>query len=203
MKFIWLLPFACRLSSALINGPFPNGVPGSGYGCDNPCDSGDVHYTIEATLATYPVPGSQNTSLSLNGKELSMFTRTFVGVVDQSSPFCMNGYNGSTGPLGPCLIVNPGQTMTVKIINNIQNGMQALHQHEATLEEYYQMAALPFFDGPLPASPADFKITNTENLPGWDTTFDVVNFHLHGKRDHRCSCMAAFIPMNKTYTYIS
>ena len=176
------LLFLSSLSSASILGPFPNGIPGSGYGCSTQCNAGgSVHYTLEVKLDTYTIPGSKNSTLSQNGNDLKMFTRTFVGVTDESSPFCMNGYNGSTGPLGPCLQVNPGQRMTIKIINNIQNGMEALQQSKVSLEEFYGLASLPLgWLGPLPQTPNDFTIQSTENLPGWDASYDVINFHLHG-----------------------
>ena len=181
VKILVLSWFTALASAASIIGPFPDGVPGSGYGCDSACDSGDVHYTIEALLDTYSVPGSENSTLSKTGNPISMFTRTFVGVTSQSSPFCDGGYNGSTGPLGPCLQVNPGQRMTIKIINNMKDGMNLLMEKKVELAEFYQFASLPIgWLGPLPPSPNDFKILNYEDLPGWDASFDDVNLHLHG-----------------------
>ena len=34
--------------------------------------------------------------------------------------------------------------------------------------------------GETPETASDMKITNTQDLPGWDATFDDVNLHLHG-----------------------
>ena len=66
--------------------------------------------------------------------------------------------------------------------------MTILKQHKAELDEYWALVAEPGqpslddidWFGPLPASPADMYITNEQDLPGWDVTYDDVNLHFHG-----------------------
>lgn len=112
-----------------IIGSFPDGVPGSGYGCDRTCggpdndDSPDVYYTIRASLETYEVPGSEDIDGFPADREpgpVSMFTRTWTGVSEESSqPFCDGGYDGTTGALGPCMKVLPGQKVKIRVINDM------------------------------------------------------------------------------------
>jgi hypothetical protein len=104
---------------ARVVGPFPDGIPGSGYGCDRVCNDADVNYVIRASLETYMVPNTRSTTLSSDGKQdVSMFT--FTGIANESSPFCRND-DGTTGPLGPCLTVNPGHSLKIKVINDMNN----------------------------------------------------------------------------------
>ncbi|KAL3895256.1 MAG: hypothetical protein SGARI_007503, partial [Bacillariaceae sp.] len=142
MKSIGNLPLALAISvmmgvssttASVVKGPYPDGVPGSGFGCDNSCNSGDVNYVIKAKLAEYTVSGSSESTLSSDGEDVGMFTRTFEGVPELSSPFCQDGYDGTEGPIGPCITVNPGQTMNIKIVNDMKDGMEVLQQHRAEL----------------------------------------------------------------------
>jgi hypothetical protein len=118
-----------------------------------------------------------------------------------SSPFC-NDDDGTKGPLGPCLTVNPGQRLYIKVINDMKSGMDRLEQHKVKLREYWRLAAAAAsssdpavaggadldkisFHGKAPElmpSENDRPITleDEQNLPGWDATFDDVNLHLHG-----------------------
>lgn len=190
-------------------GPYPNGVPGSGYG---PCEmKGDVHFEIEARLEEYQIPGSakgisnrkkrksrSSKSHSLQGQiadgnDISMYTRTWVGT---SGPFCdmssdsTGGYDGSAGPIGPCLQVRPGQTMTVQVTNNLKKGMQQLKQVGETPKSYWDITQIPgipdlddldwnFTD--IAEKAEDMFVESKENLPGFDDiTFDDVNMHFHG-----------------------
>jgi hypothetical protein len=117
-----------------IVGSYQDGYPGSGYGCDRPCNDGDVNYVIRASLETYAIPGTEtlgttvaaatnnNTTTTTGGgggggddagflktslnATISMFTRTFTGVgvaneSSSSSPFCFDGNDGTSGPMGP------------------------------------------------------------------------------------------------------
>ena len=78
-----------------------------------PDDDADVYYTIRASIETYMIPNSEgglpNLNVSSANESVGMLTRTFVGVPEESSPFCNGGDDGSTGALGPCLKVLPGQ----------------------------------------------------------------------------------------------
>jgi hypothetical protein len=179
--------FSPTAQSAWI-GPFPDGVPGSGYGCDNSCDGADVNYVVEATLATYRVPGSRRSEYSKNRRVMSMLTRTFVGLANVSSPFCFGGADGTTGPLGPCLTVNPGQQMKIKIVNNMDRGMEVLRQAPNSVDEYWKMASDPGnsaldpiqFFGIAPGSPEEMNVPEPQDIPGMTSDFDVVNLHTHG-----------------------
>jgi FtsP/CotA-like multicopper oxidase with cupredoxin domain len=184
----------------------------SGYGCDRSCDQGDVNYEIEARLETFTVSGA--TADAVQGGppdspwtgDASAFTRTFVG---RKGPFC-DGNDGTEGMVGPCLQVKPGQLLTVKLINNMDNGMQLLDQQKASKPGYWEQTQkgpnFPDFDPigfPSNASfddtqnlpndnaesgwlnepankPGDMNLTSMQNFPGWDTSFDNTNLHFHG-----------------------
>jgi hypothetical protein len=186
--FILKVTFFTTTAKSAWVGPFPDGVPGSGYGCDNACDGADVNYVVEATLATYRVPGSRKSEFSKGRRVMSMLTRTFVGRANLSSPFCFDGEDGTTGPLGPCLTVNPGQRMKVKIVNSMDDGMQRLRQTPNSVEEYWKLASEPGnpgldsiqFFGVAPDSPEGMKIPEPQDIPGMTSDFDVVNLHTHG-----------------------
>ena len=132
-----LLSVLAQANGGTVKGPYPHGVPGSGYGCSNQCSSGaDVHYVVKAKMEKYTIPGSKNMFKDGRKDDFQVHTRTFVGVDDESSPFCDNAFDGTDGPLGPCLRVNPGQRITIKIENEIDHGMLQLHQHKTTKEGY-------------------------------------------------------------------
>jgi FtsP/CotA-like multicopper oxidase with cupredoxin domain len=97
------------------------------------------------------------------------------------------GYDGTEGPLGPCLTANPGQTMNIKVINNMKDGMEILKQTEASQSQYWEMAQDPADDldnitwyGSAAKTPEEMEIIDAQDLPGYDATFDDVNLHLHG-----------------------
>lgn len=114
--------------------PFADGVSGSGYGCDRTCDGGDVNYVIRASLETYEIKGTGKAGFETEGIDVSAFTRTFTGIADKSSPFCNGGDDGTTGPLGPCMTVNPGQKLYIRIVNDMDDGMERLKQQMTQLE---------------------------------------------------------------------
>eukprot|EP00978_Attheya_sp_CCMP212_P003455 scaffold7147_cov90-Attheya_sp.AAC.1 len=190
---IQLLLIALVAGSALakttIKGPYNNGVEGSGFGCDNPCNDGDVNYVIRASLETYTIKGTKNRDAAgfPPGEDVKAFTRTFTGVNQPgSSPFCNND-DGTTGPLNPCLTVNPGQKLRIKVINDMENGMTILKQNMSKLEilqNYANLAGVLNTTGTglngTGLNGTGFESTSTQNMPGYDTTFDVVNIHLHG-----------------------
>lgn len=160
---------------ATIIPPFPNGVPGSGYGCDNTCDGGDVNYVIRASLEVYKIKGSSK-SRDFDA-DASAFTRTFKGD-SVSSPFCY-GMSGTDGPLGPCLTVNPNQTIYIKIINDMDNGTALLKQGRTQLEILQTLSGNPNTNSSGYLG-TQFSTVVEENVPGFETSFDVVNIHMHG-----------------------
>jgi FtsP/CotA-like multicopper oxidase with cupredoxin domain len=183
-----LIVWSATSSLAIHQGPFPGGVPGSGYGCDNPCNTGDKNYVVHAEINTYTMKNSGHVHnpqpLSPDGQDIAYQTRTFVGQSELSSPFCLNGYNGTTGPLGPCLSVNPGETLMFKMINKMNNGMNTTFQQvPADQNEFFKFIdSIPA--GALPGLRAkkasDLKVLNQEDLPGVRVSFDDTNLHLHG-----------------------
>ena len=86
-----------------------NGFDWSGYGCKRNCARGNNNFEIEAGLRTYTIPNAgafpnaDTGNIPLpKGAAADIYTRTFVGT---SGNFCQN-YDGSGGPLGPCLQVS-------------------------------------------------------------------------------------------------
>uniref|UniRef100_A0A7S2S7Z0 Plastocyanin-like domain-containing protein n=1 Tax=Mucochytrium quahogii TaxID=96639 RepID=A0A7S2S7Z0_9STRA len=151
-----------------------------GYGCHKKCDHGDVHYTIDVGLQGYDLEG--NFSEVIGTEKLKYFVRSFQGGYNRNGEYCMNNYNGSTGPLGPCLTVNPGQTISIRLVNKIpRDGMHILgdkmmdmkswakHIHETTGAN---------------VSAQDVKVfrNNDENLIGanGEVNYDATNLHFHG-----------------------
>jgi hypothetical protein len=188
------------------------GAPGylwSGFGESRQCNAANYghanaassDYEVEANLVSYRVPG-----LTPNERT---YTRSWVGA---SGTFC-NGddgqpYDGSTGPLGPCLQVDPGQYLTVRVKNNLNDGTSALRQQpEAALAgagQYWDNnggfgpgfgngaldnITYPIAGGPTvqtgwfnrrPDTPEELDVINVQDLPGQDVSYDDVNLHFHG-----------------------
>eukprot|EP00808_Paulinella_micropora_P030016 g2569.t1 len=174
--------------------PYDDGiVEGTGYGCDLPCEGGDVRYVLEATVASYDFP-----TYGEYGDNITLVTRTFQAVRwdGPTSPFCeiMNGYDGTTGPLGPCLQVLPGQQISIKLINNMDKGKATFGDQRATVEQFWELvsdmdgagANLPQDDltnwyGSVPSSPSGMAYL-PDAIPGMESyvSFDDTNLHFHG-----------------------
>lgn len=211
MRSFFLFGLLSAADAQTFYGPYPDGVPGSGYG---PCAmKGDVHFEIDADFETYPIPGSANgidnrrnrksrnhksqklrgaEASVADGEDISMYTRTWIG---KSGPFCdmssesTGGYDGSAGPIGPCLQVKPGQTMTIQVTNKLERGMSALNQVPETKKSYWDLTQVPgipdlddigWNDTDVVKDPKDMTIESLENIPGLDCTYDDVNLHFHG-----------------------
>ena len=78
-------------------------------------------------------------------------------------------YDGSTGPMGPCLAVNPGQTLTVQVKNRMDEGMKKLGQTGTDLHRYWELAK----EGPdsAPAGVAS-GVLDDIRIPPWMTDSD-------------------------------
>eukprot|EP01134_Creolimax_fragrantissima_P003247 CFRG3247T1 len=108
------------------------------------------------------------------------------------------GYNNDESILGPMISVRPGQTMMVKLVNNIQgslleetdastaNGklsaeemaLQNIAVVEIGAENGYFLYGQPAAgDG---TNISDYIIQDIENMPGYDSSFDNTNLHFHG-----------------------
>ena len=196
-RYYYLILFAVfvQLSSAFVQPSFPNGVPGSGYGCDNTCgadeDDTDAVYTIRASLEKYTLGGKSDSIPGLEGSKAGMFTRTFTGTrhATKSKPFCYGDDDGTTGPLAPCLRVFPGQRVKIRLINDMENGMERLNQSATSVERYWTLASQPgqpnldgiTYFGKAPPTPKGTIVgSEGQNLPGNEATYDDVNLHFHG-----------------------
>jgi FtsP/CotA-like multicopper oxidase with cupredoxin domain len=182
MQLLLLALVAGSALSANITGSFEKGVPDSGYGCANECNDADVNYVIRASLKTYTIKGANNAPGFPDGEMVKTFTRTFEGVESESSPFCNEGDDGTTGPLAPCLTVNPGQTLKIKVMNDMENGMTLLKQNMtkmAILQAYANQTGVATVNG-TGLGGTGLNSISEDNMPGYDETFDVVNLHLHG-----------------------
>ena len=101
--------------------------------------------------------------------------------------YLSKGYDGTEGPLGPCLTVNPGQTMYLKVMNNMKDGMEILQQTKALQSEYWEMAKnygeeldnITWY-GSATETADEMEIIDPQDLPGYDASFDDLNVHLHG-----------------------
>ena len=104
-----------------------------------------------------------------------MLTRTFVGNQGLSSPFCL-GNDGESGPMGPCLQVKPGQTMKIKVVNRMDDGMKIFNQRPVSKKDYFnlQQRVDPRF-GPRPEHPKEMQIKDPDNIPGLTHSFDTTN----------------------------
>eukprot|EP00804_Cyclotella_cryptica_P008292 CCRYP_016487-RD/>CCRYP_016487-RD protein AED:0.01 eAED:0.01 QI:664/1/1/1/0.75/0.6/5/477/495 len=68
------------------------------------------------------------------------------------------------------------------------DGMEKLKQHETSIAEYWELVKEPGqpnldpigWFGPTPETPGDMIVTNDQDIPGADTSFDNVNLHFHG-----------------------
>ena len=190
-----LLAVFVRLSFAVVQPSFPNGVPGSGYGCDNTCgadeDDTDAVYTIRASLERYALGGKSDSIPGLEGSRAGMFTRTFTGIrhANKSTPFCYGDDDGTTGPLAPCLRVLPGQRVKIRLVNDMVDGVERLSQSATSVERYWTLASQPgqpnldsiTYFGEAPPTPEETIVgSERQNLPGNDATYDDVNLHFHG-----------------------
>lgn len=156
------------------------------------CAQGDVNYVLEARIETYVLRGSTGARSNWT-QDVSMKTRTFVGV---SGPFCDDN-DGTGGPLGPCLQVNPGQTLSILVKIRLDDGMSIFKQRGVSKEDYWDVATAIGLDGMVvgpgatgasanfgvrPPRAVDMAVPNSQSMPGWDSTFDDINLHLHGLR---------------------
>ena len=169
------------------------GVPGSGYGCSRPCDQGDVNYVLRATIAHHPIKNSRSflnpeTQQPEWGEDVAFHSRTYMDG-GSTSAFCdETAQSDGSNMLGPCLRVEPGQTMMIKVINDMANGSVALHSEKPELEDWQDVIDHRYGWDYL-HSHGSFTIFNKDkknltkqmtNFPGWETPFDHTNLHVHG-----------------------
>ena len=130
----------------------PEGVPGSGYGCDRPCggdddpdDSYTVHYTIRAKIETHIVENTVDNEnfansfgsisgypVTLNpplnpGEPVSTYARTWVGDRSESNRDFCQGMDGVDMLVGPCLQFYRGDKIKIKVINEMDDEIGRAH----------------------------------------------------------------------------
>jgi FtsP/CotA-like multicopper oxidase with cupredoxin domain len=123
--------------------------------CDDPCNGGDVNYELVASVRTM-----QFLNYTYRGRTYS----------NASSPTFM----------GPTLRVKPGQSMWIKLVNNLTD--PTLGPAAVTPTDYWKMLQTPgekikyqFYKKPV-ADPSLLTVDEV-NLP---KHFDNTNLHLHG-----------------------
>lgn len=125
--------------------------------CSHPCDGGDVNYELVASVRT-----------------MKMLNYTYRGRT-YSSPD-----DGDNNFMGPTMRVKPGQTLHIKLVNNMKD--TELGPHEVTVTDYWKMLQNPgenikyqYYKKAV-SDPALMK-ADTPNIP---KNFDATNLHLHG-----------------------
>ena len=122
--------------------------------------------------------------------DFTYLTRAFergTGMPEEEHDDNCNNMTGREGPLGPCLTVSPGQSISIKVINRMGNAMKQTFTHIPNYTEW--LGVMEMFGnttsgfgeilfkhgsnptGKIPAGISDFRISqlNKENLPGYDT----------------------------------
>jgi len=122
--------------------------------CSSPCNGGDVNYNLVASVRTMP-----------------MMNYTYRG----------RTYSNSTSPsfMGPTMRVVPGQSLWIKLINNLN---QDIGPNPPTAEDYWEMLQKPAefikyqrYKRIVP-DPSHMKVDHANMPHGFQTT----NLHLHG-----------------------
>lgn len=122
--------------------------------CDDSCNGGDVNYELTASVRT-----------------MKMLNYTYRGRTYSKE--------GSDSFMGPTMRVKPGQSIWIKLINNIYD---APGKTEVKVEDYWRMLQNPgeaikyqYYKKPV-SDPSLMKV-DTPNIP---KNFDSTNLHLHG-----------------------
>jgi FtsP/CotA-like multicopper oxidase with cupredoxin domain len=133
--------------------------------CNDPCNGGDVNYELTASVRTmnmmFGPPGGHH-NYTYRG-------RTFAE-------------EGSDGHMGPTMRVKPGQSLWIKLRNDLEGATEDVGPKAVTEENYWKMLQTPgekikyqYYKKPVD-SPEKMIVDRT-NIPGdWDST----NLHLHG-----------------------
>ena len=126
--------------------------------CDNPCDGGDVNYNLVASIRT-----------------MKLLNYTYKG-----RTYSREGDNESLSLMGPTMRVRPGQSLWIKLTNNMTDA--SLGPSEPGAVEYWNMLRDPgenikyqFYKAAV-AEPALMKLDHP-NIP---KHFSSTNLHLHG-----------------------
>ena len=139
--------------------------------CSDPCDGGDVNYHLVASVRT-----------------VSLLNYTYRGRLFSSGDGRAGGLDddddGATAFLGPTLRVRPGQSLWVKLTNDLTSAPDEWGSRPPTVHNYWKMLQNPgekikyrYYRRTV-ADPSLMAV-DASNMPG---DFDATNLHLHGKR---------------------
>jgi FtsP/CotA-like multicopper oxidase with cupredoxin domain len=127
--------------------------------CSNPCNGGDVNYELVASVRTM--------NLKIGSTEYSYRGRTY-------------SRDGDTTVFGPTMHVKPGQSIWIKLVNNLTD--PTLGPNNVVVDDYWKMLQKPgekikyqYYKKPVD-TPSKMKVDEV-NMPH---NFDNTNLHLHG-----------------------
>jgi FtsP/CotA-like multicopper oxidase with cupredoxin domain len=123
--------------------------------CSETCDGGDVNYNLTASVRT-----------------MKLMDYTYRGRTFSTE--------GSDSFMGPTMRVKPGQSIWIKMINNMDDA--SMGPNDVTVDDYWKMLQNPgekikyqYYKKTV-ADPSLMQV-DTPNIP---KNFDVTNLHLHG-----------------------
>jgi FtsP/CotA-like multicopper oxidase with cupredoxin domain len=134
--------------------------------CNDPCNGGDVNYELRASVKTMPM---QFGNYTYRG-------RTFAPDDEFESQDRPASY------MGPTMRVKPGQSLWIKLINDMDGATDDIGPQAVSEDNYWKMLQQPgekikyqYYKKPVD-QPSNM-IVDRPNIPGhWDVT----NLHLHG-----------------------
>lgn len=140
--------------------------------CNDPCNGGDVNYHLRAYVRTMQLqfgPEGGGAAAAADNYNYTYRGRTF-------------SQDGEDTHMGPTMRVKPGQSLWIKLTNDMDGASQDIGPQEVTAEHYWKMLQnpgekikYPFYKEAV-ATPELMNV-DEENMPGnWDDT----NIHLHG-----------------------
>lgn len=140
--------------------------------CNDPCNGGDVNYHLRAHVRTMQLqfgPEGGGAAAAADNYNYTYRGRTF-------------SQDGEDTHMGPTMRVKPGQSLWIKLTNDMDGASQDIGPQEVTAEHYWKMLQnpgekikYPFYKEAV-ATPELMNV-DEENMPGnWDDT----NIHLHG-----------------------
>jgi len=123
--------------------------------CSDPCNGGDVNYHLTASVRT-----------------MKLLNYTYRGRTYSQ--------NGDPSFMGPTMRVKPGQTLWIKLTNDMTD--PTLGPHEPTVEDYWTMLQNPGEHIKYQYYKAGVAAPDlmTADLPNLAHAFDSTNLHLHG-----------------------
>jgi len=138
--------------------------------CSDPCDGGDVNYHLVASVRTVPL-----LNYTYRGRLFSSGDGRAGGLDDDDD-------DGATAFLGPTLRVRPGQSLWVKLTNDLTSAPDEWGSRPPTVHNYWKMLQNPgekikyrYYRRTV-ADPSLMAV-DASNMPG---DFDATNLHLHG-----------------------